>query len=186
MNRQISISPRILREARTQTGKTLQSLVLKKPTLLFFMDDACDSCKLVLKDISRKRSSITANGAGIAFVYKATDIESENLIKNNRLGDLPRIKDSTGDLFHAFKYHPKSFGKQYLERDMSLRAFPVLGLKVMTRRAHIPCLFLVEGHEIRAAGVETPLSIDQILMDWFPDDSFRILTDWTEPSQMTV
>ncbi len=98
-----SFDPKVLKEATTHVGKSLEDHSMESPILLVFLRHlGCTFCRETLSDIQAKRESLRAKGIQPIFVHMSSDQEAEPILKKYALADAPRISDPERKFYRAF------------------------------------------------------------------------------------
>src|ERR1700734_4349197 len=90
----------VLREYRTETGRTLLELVDESPVLLIFLRHfGCSFCRQTLDDVSRIRGQIEATGARPVFVHLGSPERAKPYFDYYHLSDVERISNPEATLY---------------------------------------------------------------------------------------
>jgi peroxiredoxin len=115
------INEQLLTAYRAQTGETLRELTAGHAVLLVFLRHfGCTFCREAVDEISRKRATLEARGARLAFVHLGTEEKANSFFTPYDLQDCPRFSDPEGKLYEAFGLSRAEL-KQYLNQESILR-----------------------------------------------------------------
>ena len=90
----------VLREYRTETGRTLLELVDESPVLLIFLRHfGCSFCRQTLDDVSRIRDLIEAKGVRPVFVHLGSPERAKPYFDYYHLSDIERVSDPDASLY---------------------------------------------------------------------------------------
>jgi hypothetical protein len=90
----------VLREYRTEAGRTLLELVDESPLLLIFLRHfGCSFCRQTLDDVSRIRGQIEARGVRPVFVHLGTPERAKPYFDYYHLSDVERVSDPDATLY---------------------------------------------------------------------------------------
>src|ERR1700728_4069804 len=90
----------VLREQRTETGKTLLELVDQSPVLLIFLRHfGCSFCRQTLDDVSQIREQIEGRGVRPVFVHLGTPERAKPYFDYYHLSDIERVSDPEASLY---------------------------------------------------------------------------------------
>lgn len=90
----------VLREYRTETGRTLLELLDESPLLLIFLRHfGCSFCRQTLDDVSRIREQIEARGVRPVFVHLGTPQRAKPYFDYYHLSDVERVSDPEASLY---------------------------------------------------------------------------------------
>jgi peroxiredoxin len=90
----------VLREYRTETGRTLLELLDESPLLLIFLRHfGCSFCRQTLDDVSRIREQIEARGIRPVFVHLGTPERAKPYFDYYHLTDVERVSDPEASLY---------------------------------------------------------------------------------------
>ena len=90
----------VLREYRTETGRTLLELVDESPVLLIFLRHfGCSFCRQTLDDVSRIRTQIEGQGIRPVFVHLGSPERAKPYFDYYHLSDVERISDPQATLY---------------------------------------------------------------------------------------
>jgi hypothetical protein len=90
----------VLREYRTETGRTLLELVDESPLLLIFLRHfGCSFCRQTLDDVSKIRDLIRAQGVRPVFVHLGTPERAKPYFDYYHLSDVERVSDPDATLY---------------------------------------------------------------------------------------
>jgi hypothetical protein len=106
----------VLGEYRTETGRTLLSLVDESPVLLIFLRHfGCSFCRQTLEDVSRIRGVIEAKGIRPVFVHLGTPERAKPYFDYFHLSDVERVSNPDGSLYgrSVFQLPRKSVFSQF-------------------------------------------------------------------------
>src|ERR1700744_1702607 len=109
--------PAVLRDYRTETGRTLLELVDESPLLLIFLRHfGCSFCRQTLEDVSRLREQIEGRGVRPVFVHLGTPERAKPYFDYYHLSDVERVSDPEASLYAspAFQVRRKSVFTQFL------------------------------------------------------------------------
>jgi hypothetical protein len=109
--------PAVLRDYRTETGRTLLELVDESPLLLIFLRHfGCSFCRQTLDDVSRIRGEIEARGVRPVFVHLGSPERAKPYFDYYHLSDIERVSDPEATLYArpAFAVPRKNVFSQFL------------------------------------------------------------------------
>jgi hypothetical protein len=90
----------VLREYRTETGRTLLELVDESPVLLIFLRHfGCSFCRQTLDDVSRIRARIEGQGIRPVFVHLGSPERAKPYFDYYHLSDIERVSDPAASLY---------------------------------------------------------------------------------------
>jgi hypothetical protein len=90
----------VLREHRTETGRTLLELVDESPVLLIFLRHfGCSFCRQTLDDVSRIRTQIEGQGVRPVFVHLGSPERAKPYFDYYQLSDIERVSDPEASLY---------------------------------------------------------------------------------------
>jgi hypothetical protein len=90
----------VLREYRTETGRTLLELVDESPILLIFLRHfGCSFCRQTLDDVSKIRGVIEARGIRPVFVHLGSPERAKPYFDYYHLSDVERVSDPDASLY---------------------------------------------------------------------------------------
>ncbi len=90
----------VLREYRTETGRTLLELLDESPVLLIFLRHfGCSFCRQTLDDVSKIRDVIDAKGVRPVFVHLGTPERAKPYFDYYHLSDVERVSDPQASLY---------------------------------------------------------------------------------------
>jgi hypothetical protein len=90
----------VLREYRTESGRTLLSLLDESPILLIFLRHfGCSFCRQTLEDVSRIRGEIEGRGVRPVFVHLGTPERAKPYFDYYHLSDVERVSDPEASLY---------------------------------------------------------------------------------------
>jgi hypothetical protein len=90
----------VLREYRTETGRTLLELADESPLLLIFLRHfGCSFCRQTLDDVSHIRHLIEARGIRPVFVHLGTPERAKPYFDYYHLSDVERVSDPEASLY---------------------------------------------------------------------------------------
>lgn len=90
----------VLREYRTETGRTLLDLVDESPVLLIFLRHfGCSFCRQTLDDVSKLRGAIEGRGIRPVFVHLGTPERAKPYFDYYHLSDIERVSDPGASLY---------------------------------------------------------------------------------------
>jgi hypothetical protein len=90
----------VLREYRTETGRTLLELVDESPVLLIFLRHfGCSFCRQTLDDVSRIRTRIEGQGVRPVFVHLGSPDRAKPYFDYYHLSDIERVSDPEASLY---------------------------------------------------------------------------------------
>ena len=90
----------VLREYRTETGRTLLELVDESPVLLIFLRHfGCSFCRQTLDDVSRIRTQIEGQGIRPVFVHLGSPERAKPYFDYYHLSDIERVSDPEASLY---------------------------------------------------------------------------------------
>ena len=146
----------LLASYRAQTGQTLAEITAKQTVLLVFLRHfGCTFCREATEEISKKRGSIEAGGAHLAFVHLGTEEKALSFFTPYGLQDAPRFADPDGKLYEVFGLARAEL-RQYLNQESILRMLVAwlnghfVGLPAGDVQ-RMPGAFLLVNGEIRKA-----------------------------------
>lgn len=91
----------LLRETRTESGRTLLELVDESPVLLVFLRHfGCAFCRQALEDVANVRNEIESRGTRTTFVHLGTAERAKPYFDYYHLSDVERISNPDGSLYH--------------------------------------------------------------------------------------
>jgi hypothetical protein len=106
----------VLREYRTEAGRTLLELVDESPLLLIFLRHfGCSFCRQTLDDVSKIRSQIEARGVRPVFVHLGSQERAKPYFDYYHLEDIERVSDPEASLYASsvFKVPRKNVLTQF-------------------------------------------------------------------------
>jgi peroxiredoxin len=90
----------LLRDYRTETGRTLLELVDESPLLLIFLRHfGCSFCRQTLDDVSKIRNLIEAKGVRPVFVHLGSPERAKPYFDYYHLSDVERVSDPGAALY---------------------------------------------------------------------------------------
>jgi len=90
----------VLRQYRTETGRSLLELVDESPVLLIFLRHfGCSFCRQTLDDVSRIRDLIEAKGVRPVFVHLGSPERAKPYFDYYHLSDVERVSDPGASLY---------------------------------------------------------------------------------------
>src|ERR1700749_4329862 len=90
----------VLRQYRTETGRSLLELVDQSPVLLIFLRHfGCSFCRQTLDDVSRIREQIEGRGIRPVFVHLGTPERAKPYFDYYHLSDVERVSNPDGSLY---------------------------------------------------------------------------------------
>ena len=90
----------VLRERRTETGRTLLELLDESPLLLIFLRHfGCSFCRQTLDDVSHIRGQIDARGVRPVFVHLGSPERAKPYFDYHLLFDAERVSDPGAALY---------------------------------------------------------------------------------------
>ena len=90
----------VLREYRTETGRTLLDLADESPVLLIFLRHfGCSFCRQTLDDVSRIRARIEGQGVRPVFVHLGSPERAKPYFDYYHLSDIERVSDPQASLY---------------------------------------------------------------------------------------
>lgn len=90
----------VLREYRTETGRTLLQLVDQSPVLLIFLRHfGCAFCRQALDQVARIRAEIAARGAQPVFVHLGTPERAKLYFDYYQLSTVERVGNPDASLY---------------------------------------------------------------------------------------
>jgi len=90
----------LLRDCRTETGRTLLELVDESPLLLIFLRHfGCSFCRQTLDDVSKIRNLIEAKGVRPVFVHLGSPERAKPYFDYYHLSDVERVSDPGAALY---------------------------------------------------------------------------------------
>jgi hypothetical protein len=90
----------VLRESRTESGRTLLELVDESPVLLIFLRHfGCSFCRQTLDDVSRIRAQIEGQGVRPVFVHLGSPERAKPYFDYYHLSDIERVSDPEASLY---------------------------------------------------------------------------------------
>jgi hypothetical protein len=90
----------VLRDFRTETGRTLLELLDESPLLLIFLRHfGCSFCRQTLNDVSRIREQIEARGIRPVFVHLGSPDRAKPYFDYYHLSDIERVSDPEATLY---------------------------------------------------------------------------------------
>lgn len=90
----------VLREYRTESGRTLLELVDESPVLLIFLRHfGCSFCRQTLDDVSRIRTQIEGQGVRPVFVHLGSPERAKPYFDYYHLSDIERVSDPEASLY---------------------------------------------------------------------------------------
>lgn len=99
-------------EVVSEGGWSLQSISHERPTLVVFLRHLnCIYCREALAELSRLRSAIEEQGAGIAVVHMGNEDQAHYLLSLFELDDVQRFADPERRLYQAFGLERSSIGQ---------------------------------------------------------------------------
>jgi peroxiredoxin len=91
---------------RTESGRTLLSLIDEKPMMLVFLRHfGSPQCRETLADLAKARPSIEQRRVRIVFVHLGTPERARRVFERAGLGDLERVSDPTTAIYQAPVFH---------------------------------------------------------------------------------
>ena len=92
-----------LRELKTNTGETLDSLADRQPQLIIFLrHTGCTFCRESLADLAQQRTAIESQECGIILVHMGDNERDADFFAHYALDDVPRISDPKCHLYRLF------------------------------------------------------------------------------------
>jgi peroxiredoxin len=92
----------LLRETRTETGRTLLELVDERPVLLVFLRHfGCAFCRQAIDDVAKAYTAIEERGAQVVFVHLGSPERAKPFFDYYRLPAVERISDPEGRLYQS-------------------------------------------------------------------------------------
>ena len=107
----------VLRDYRTESGRTLLELVDESPVLLIFLRHfGCSFCRQTLDDVSRIRGQIEAKGVRPVFVHLGSPERAKPYFDYYHLSDVERVSDPEAALYASsvFQLPRKKVFTQFL------------------------------------------------------------------------
>jgi hypothetical protein len=107
----------VLRERRTETGRTLLELLDESPLLLIFLRHfGCSFCRQTLDDVSRIRALIETKGIRPVFVHLGSPERAKAYFDYHLLSDAERVSDPGAALYanSVFQLPRKKVFSQFL------------------------------------------------------------------------
>jgi hypothetical protein len=96
----------VLREYRTETGRSLLELVDESPVLLIFLRHfGCSFCRQTLDDVSKIRVQIEAQGIRPVFVHLGSPERAKPYFDYYHLSDIERVSDPNATLYARPVFH---------------------------------------------------------------------------------
>jgi hypothetical protein len=90
----------VLRERRTETGRTLLELLDESPLLLIFLRHfGCSFCRQTLDDVSRIRALVETKGVRPVFVHLGSPERARPYFDYHLLSDAERVSDPGAALY---------------------------------------------------------------------------------------
>jgi hypothetical protein len=90
----------VLRDYRTETGRTLLELLDESPLLLIFLRHfGCSFCRQTLDDVSRLRVEIEARGIRPVFVHLGMPERAKPYFDSYHLSDIERVSNPDASLY---------------------------------------------------------------------------------------
>lgn len=92
----------LLRETRTETGRSLLELVDERPVLLVFLRHfGCSFCRQAIDDVAKAHATIEERGAQVVFVHLGTPERAKPFFDYYQLPAIERVSDPEARLYHA-------------------------------------------------------------------------------------
>jgi hypothetical protein len=107
----------VLRERRTETGRTLLELLDESPLLLIFLRHfGCFFCRQTLNDVSRIRALVETKGVRPVFVHLGSPERAKPYFDYHLLSDAERVSDPGAALYvsSVFQLPRKKIFSQFL------------------------------------------------------------------------
>jgi peroxiredoxin len=91
---------------RTESGRTLLSLLDEKPMMLVFLRHfGSPQCRETLADVAKARPALDRRGVRTVFVHLGTPEKARSVFEKFRLGDAERVSDPTTAIYQAPVFH---------------------------------------------------------------------------------
>jgi peroxiredoxin len=91
---------------KTESGRTLLSLLDEKPMLLVFLRHfGSPSCREALADVSKARAALEERGVRPVFVHLGTPERAQPFFDKVGLGDVERVSDPSAAVYQAPVFH---------------------------------------------------------------------------------
>jgi peroxiredoxin len=145
---------------KTESGRTLLSLLDEKPMLLVFLRHfGSPTCRETLADVAKARPALDQRGVRPIFVHLATPERARPVFEKFGLGDAERVSDPTTALYQAPVFHllkttaiPEFFaGGQILK--VAQRAIWRYGIGSAGKEdsTQLPGVFFIKDRQIKKA-----------------------------------
>ena len=96
----------VLREFRTESGRTLLELVDETPVLLIFLRHfGCSFCREALDQVSKLHQELLARGTRPVFVHLGSPERAKPYFDYYKLSQVERISDPAGSLYAQPLFH---------------------------------------------------------------------------------
>ena len=93
-------------KAKTESGKTMLSLLDEKPMMLIFLRHfGSPSAREAIADVAAARGEIEARGVRPVFVHLGTPERARPFFEKVGLGDVERVSDPTAAIYQAPVFH---------------------------------------------------------------------------------
>jgi peroxiredoxin len=154
------ITSEFLDTIETQSGRKISTISKEKTILLVFLRHfGCIFCKEALKDLSKKRESLTKRGIELVFVHMSDEDTAIKYFNNYGLKGVESIADPMCKLYESFGLVKGNFsqlfglknwvrGFQVVSKDPSM-----LSLKQIGDGFQMPGIFLIKESEIKESFV---------------------------------
>jgi peroxiredoxin len=96
----------LLATTKTESGRTLLSLLDEKPMLLVFLRHfGSPTCRETMADVARARPSLDQRGVRPVFVHLGTPERARHFFERRGLGDVERVSDPAAQIYQAPVFH---------------------------------------------------------------------------------
>ena len=93
-------------QTKTESGKTMLSLLDEKPMLLVFLRHfGSPSCREALADVAKARPALEQRGVRPVFVHLGTPERARAFFDKAGMGDAERVSDPTASIYQAPVFH---------------------------------------------------------------------------------
>ena len=90
----------LLRDTRTESGRSLLELVDERPVLLVFLRHfGCTFCRQAIDDVSKVRAELEGRGAQAVFVHLGSPERAKPFFDYYHLSSVERVSDPEGRLY---------------------------------------------------------------------------------------
>ena len=145
---------------KTESGRTMLSLLDEKPMLLVFLRHfGSPSCREALADVGKARAEIEARGVRVAFVHLGTPDRARPFFSKAGLGDVERVSDPAAAIYQAPVFHllkttvvPEFFAGTELVRCAQRQLWRYgMGSAGKEDATQLPGVFFIKDRQIKKA-----------------------------------